>query len=1159
MGKEVRILVVEDNPADAELEIRELKRAGLRVAHRTVQTEDAYREALREFRPELIISDFSMPHFDGMWALAVAREFVPDVPFIFVSGTIGEEYAIRALKDGATDYVLKTNLVRLPPAVERALREARDVSERRRVEAWLHLQGAALDAAVNAVIITDRDGTIRWVNRAFSLLTGYSAEEAIGQNPRILKSGQHGPGFYRRIFETVLGGSVWQGEIVNRYKDGRLGTEEMTITPVRGTDGAIANFIAIKQDITARKEAEKNRERLAAILEASPDFVATADPNRTVLYMNSAARRLLELPDDVDPSQVRIGDTHPRWAAQLVLESGIPGAIRDGVWRGETAFLTPSGREIPVSQVIVAHKRPDGSLEFLSTIARDISEPKAQELRIDRLNRILSVLSGINSAIVRIRDRGELFHEACRIAVEDGNFGMAWVGLLDPAAQEVTPVAWAGLEAGEILGGGKLLIRDDLPQGRGVLAQAVKTRKLAFSNDITIDPDAGGKRRQEALRRGYRSVIVLPLIVEGEVAGTLSLFARELNYFDDEEIKLLTELAGDISFALEYNAGQERIEKLSRIRAVSSSINAVIVRIHERQALFEETCRIVSKEGKFEVVWIAAIDAERRKVEPVAWTGLSDEAAQAVSWAAIDSARGTLSEAIRTRRPSMRNDIRELPAGRLREEALKQGCLSTVCLPLVVDDRVTALISLFAAGPGFFDEDELALLEELAADVSFALDHIAKEEKLDYLAFYDALTGLPNRRLFIDRVGQQTRTRGGEPLMTALILFDVERFRNVNETFGYHGGDQLLRMTARRLESAFHGKDYIARIGGNSFGVAIRGMRDTEAVLHIVENQIMGCFKEPYELNGNELRASAKAGIALFPGDGDDAESLFRNAEAALEKARKSGDRHLFYAPEMNARAAAQLKVEGALRRAILEQQFVLHYQPRVDLASGRICGVEALIRWSHPERGLVPAGEFIPVLESTGLILEVGDWALRRAASDYAAWRAAGLDPPRLAVNVSVIQLRQKDFVASVTAAIPGAGDCREHIEIEITESMLMEDFEGNIGKLRAVRAMGLHIAMDDFGTGYSSLSYLARLPVDSLKIDRSFITLMGKSPEQMAIVSAIISLGRALNLKVVAEGVETEEQATLLRLLRCDEAQGYLFGKPVPPEDLKELLRQG
>jgi diguanylate cyclase (GGDEF)-like protein/PAS domain S-box-containing protein len=978
----LRVLLIGNDQTVSNFNLSEALYTDYELTHKVVETEDSYRLAIRSFKPDLIISEFSLPHLQGMQILEIAKELVPDVPVIFVAPTVDAELAIQALRNGASDFVTKADRVRLPEAIVRAVQSERIHRERRDSEAWLRLQSAALDAAVNAIMITDRDGTIRWVNRAFSRLTGYSPEEAIGKNPRMLQSGQHGPEFYRQLFESVLSGSVWQGEIVNRYKNGRLGMEEMTITPVRGSDSAITHFIAIKQDITARKEAEKRREQLVAILEASPDFVATAGPDGGVLYLNSAARRLLEVPNEVEPSQIRIMESHPPWAADLVLEIGIPAAIRDGVWSGETALLSRSGREIPVSQVIIAHKRTDGSVEFLSTIARDISERKIHELRINRLNRMLSVLSGVNTAIVRIRDRGELLREVCRVATEEGRFRMAWIGL---------------------------------------------------------------------------------------------------------------------------------------------------------------------------------IDADARDVEPAAWAGCSEDIARSVNWAVIESSAGMMYEAFRTRKIAICNDIKAQPAGGpLRRAAREAGHQSVACLPVVVDDRVAALITLYAAEKDYFDTEELALLAELSGDVSFALDYMAKGERLDYLALYDALTGLPNSRLFVDRVGQQMRTRVGESLVTALILLNVERFRFVNDTFGRHGGDHLLRQIAERLERAFHGKDYLARVGGNIFGAVVRGVRGTEGVLRIVEDQIMACFSEPYDIGGQSLRVSARAGIALFPGDGTDAESLYRNAEAALERARKSGERRLFYAPEMNARAAAQLRIEGALRQAVLEEQFVLHYQPRIELKSGKICGLEALIRWAHPERGLVPPGEFIPILEDTGLILEVGRWALRRAAQEHAAWRAAGLSPPRLAVNVSVIQLRQRSFVEDVQTALPETSGFREHMDIEITESMLMEDFEGNIAKLTAVRAMGLQIAMDDFGVGYSSLSYLAKLPIDALKIDRSFITLMPKSPEQMAIISAIISLGHALNLKVVAEGVETEEQANLLRLIGCDEAQGYLFSKPVPQEVISALLRK-
>jgi len=1032
---EIRILMIEDASADAELEIRELKRAGMRVSHRLVETEETFRAALRDFPPQLIISDFSMPHFDGMWALELARDLAPDVPFLFVSGTIGEEYAIRALKNGATDYVLKSNLVRLPAAVERALRDARDAVERRRAEAQLRLQGAALEAAANAIIITGRDGEIRWVNRAFCKLTGYSAEEVIGRNPRILNSGQQPPEFYKRIYETIGGGSTWHGEIVNRYKDGRLVTEEMTITPVRSANGEITEFIAIKQDISERKN---------------------------------------------------------------------------------------------------------------------------QERRIERLNRILAVLSGINSAIVRIRERQHLFDEACRIAVEYGGFGIAWIGVVDADSLAITPVATAGVEGDLFLGHSQNSANPETPLGQGIIGRAVREKRAVFSNDLLSERSAGGARRQEALRRGYRSIIGLPLLVEGSVIASLSLFAKELNFFDDEEIKLLTELAGDISFALENMARQAQFEKLSRIRSVSSEINAAIVRIHDRRALLKEAGRIASEHGKFDLVWIGLVDAAKQAIVPVAWTGFSDDIAHRVSWKSISSAQGTLGEAMRTRKGAVRNDIEaDLPTGQMRGEALARGCHSTVCLPLMVDDQVVALIALFAAGKGFFDEDELALLNEVTSDISLALQAIAQEEKVAFLSYYDALTGLPNRQLFVDRLNQQMRARGGEQRMVALILFDLERFRNINDTLGRHGGDELLRQIAQRVELAFGGKDYVAHIGADSFGAMIRGVRDAAEVAHAIESQVLACFREPFAVDGKDLRAAARAGVALFPVDGEDADTLYRNAEAALKKTKASGEAYLFYAPQMNARVAEQMKLESDLRDAMLQQQYVLHYQPKFELVSGRMAGMEALIRWNHPVRGLVPPGSFVSVLEETGLILEVGTWALKRAALDHAAWSSAGLKPPRIAVNVSPAQLRRKDFVDYLKVALVAVEGATNRIDIEITESMLMEDIGGSIAKLKEIQAMGLRVAIDDFGTGYSSLSYLARLPINSLKIDRSFVVQMQETPEQMAIVSTVISLARALNLKVVAEGVETEEQANLLRLLRCDEVQGFLFGRPVPPEEMEKLLR--
>jgi diguanylate cyclase (GGDEF)-like protein len=798
----------------------------------------------------------------------------------------------------------------------------------------------------------------------------------------------------------------------------------------------------------------------------------------------------------------------------------------------------------------------EDEVRLLTELAGDISfalENISRQEKFEKLARIRAVSSEINAAIVRIREPETLLRETCRIATEHGKFNLVWVALLDHEKQQIRPVSWTGFSPKTAHG-----VTWASTENPGVtLGEAILTRRPAVRNDIGAEPPVG-ILRQEAMKKGCHSTVCLPFVVDDKVAAAINLFAAGRDFFDADELALLEEMASNVSFALEHMAKQQKFEKLARIRAFSSEINAAQVRIREREALLEETCRIAAEHGKFEMIWIGSIDAAKQQVRAVAWTGFSPETAHRVSWKSISSAQGTLGEAVQSRKLAVRNDIEaQLPAGGLRGEAVEQGYRSTVCLPVVVDDSVAALIVLFAPGAGFFDKDELGLLEEVTADISFALQSMAQQEKVEYLSYYDPLTALPNRALFVDRLNQQLHGRGGEQRMVAVILLNLERFRNINESMGRHGGDELLKLVAQRLESAFHGKDYLARIGADGFGVMIRGALDTGTVAHALQDQVLGCFHEPFRLNGSELRVAAKAGVAVFPADGSDADTLFKNAEAALKQARESRERYLFYAADMNARAAQVLSLETRLRRAVEAQEFVLHYQPKFTLADGSICGMEALIRWQDPASGLVAPGTFIPLLEETGLILGVGKWALSKALSQHREWTARGCKVPRIAVNVSAIQLQQNDFADIVIDVVQQGGDDPGSLELEVTESLLMKDVQASIRKLSILRGLGITIAMDDFGTGYSSLAYIARLPINSVKIDRSFVNAITSSPQDMGIVTTILALAHSMNLKVVAEGVETEEQSQLLKLLKCDEAQGFLFSKPLPAAEIEALLR--
>ncbi|MFY3383457.1 EAL domain-containing protein [Paracidovorax sp. MALMAid1276] len=614
----------------------------------------------------------------------------------------------------------------------------------------------------------------------------------------------------------------------------------------------------------------------------------------------------------------------------------------------------------------------------------------------------------------------------------------------------------------------------------------------------------------------------------------------------------------------ERREAERKVKRLNRVYAMLSGINTLIVRVREREELFREACRIAVEHGHFRIAWIGRVDRVARRVVPVGISGAEADFVHNIHdrlglYDVPTPGESLASAVVRTSRPVVCDDIVSDPRVMLREQLQARGVASVAVLPILVDQQAVAALALLADEVRFFDETEMKLLTDLASDIGFALDHLDKEDRLNYLAYYDDITGLPNRTLFLERSGQHLRPRDGAPALLGIALVDISRFRMVNDTLGRRAGDELLRQVAHRLQGAASDNMDVARIGINSFGVAVPDVRDAGAVALAVDHLMRACFDAPFTLDGTELRMAAKAGVAVYPLDGADAEALLRNAEAALNKAKASADSLLFYASEMNTRVAEALNLEGRLREALERNQFVLHYQPKQHLASGVIAGAEALIRWNDPQRGLVPPGQFIPILEETGLIYDVGRWALRQALADNRRWREAGLAPLRVAVNVSFLQLRHRGFIDEVRDATADDLQAAAGLELEITESMVMEDVQRSTDSLQALRDMGICIAIDDFGTGFSSLAYLARLPVDILKIDRSFITNLAAGPQGLALVSTIINLGHSLGLKVVAEGVETGGQSRMLALLGCDEIQGYLLSKPVPAHVFEAQFLRG
>ncbi len=861
----IRLLIVEEMPAEADLAVRRLIASGIRCIHHRVDTEPAFRAALKRFRPHLILSDLSVPGCEGLVALDVATREAPDTPFIFFSSTVGEERAIQALRHGAVDYVLKSNPARLVPAVRRALRE---VSER--------------------------------VRRR-------TAESQIRESEQRL----------RDIVDTV---QDWIWEL---NADGRYVFSSESIRAILG--------LTLKELIGARFD----------------NFVHGDDKDEF-------ARRLAEL------------TAQRRTAVGVVTR-----------WRHtDGKFRWLEGNLIVLTD-------PDGRVTGFRGTHRDVTERKQHQERIGRLTRMLQMQSAVNAAVVRIRDREELLREACRLALQVGGYERALVSLVTTDGRRAVPWYRAGEDPDQInIEADEYPIADGTEPDTSLIGRALRTGEITFCADLSQSEPPVAKR-DELIRAGYKSVVALPLSVDGARIGVLSFASRESDLLGDEE---------------------------------------------------------------------------------------------------------------------------------------------------------------------------LILLQDMLASLSFALQYRQKEHDAQFLAYFDQLTGLAKRALFCERLDALLKNRAGPESAPTVVAFDVVHLSNVNDSFGRHVGDLLLQRVADRLKHHVDDDERIGYVGGGTFTVVLPQVETSaESVTALLESTV---FRDVFHIEGRAIRASFKTGLARFPVDGEDGNTLVQRAEAALKQAKESGEQYLHYQIQMHSDIAERLALEHKLRIALDEQQFLVHYQPQVNIATGRIESVEALLRWHDPQQGLVLPTHFLAVLEASGMIVAVGDWVLQKAVEDCVRWRRMGLSPVRVAVNVSAQQVRRRTFVEHFhAAAMKCAGD-GFGLDLEITETGLLHDVEGASRKLRELRTAGTRIAIDDFGTGYSSLGLLSKLPVDLLKIDRSFISGLPDDPASVTLVSSIVGLASAFHLITVAEGVETQAQLELLRRLRCNHSQGYLHSVPVAAPEIEQLF---
>jgi diguanylate cyclase (GGDEF)-like protein len=572
------------------------------------------------------------------------------------------------------------------------------------------------------------------------------------------------------------------------------------------------------------------------------------------------------------------------------------------------------------------------------------------------------------------------------------------------------------------------------------------------------------------------------------------------------------------------------------------------------------------EKGGYLMAWVgyAEYDAERT-VRPVAQHGDDRNylAGVKVSWADTEEGQGPTGTAIRRRRtdvnPDYRANPRTLP---WRETALAQGYRSSIALPLIGSKNMLGALTIYAPDPDVFSQEEVTLLEELANDLAYGIEtlrtraeHRAAEKQLEFLAHHDVLTGLPNRLLLRDRFDQAIAQADRDKTAVAVLFLDLDNFKQVNDSLGHNYGDLLLVRVVERLRSGLRETDTISRQGGDEFVVLLPHLHDLRVVGSIAQN-IIELFAEPFEIESYSINTTFSIGVSIYPHDAQEFDTLLRDADTALYQAKDSGrDTYRFFSEKMNVDAQEQLHLQGQLRNAVRNHEFLLHYQPQIEIESGRIVGAEALVRWQHPELGLILPGRFIPLAERSGLIVPMGEWVLNEACRQAQRWREEGM-PMLMAVNLSALQFRRGNLLETVGNALKTSGLPAELLELELTESILLQDIDVAIRTLHSLKEMGVKLSIDDFGTGYSSLSYLKRLAVNKLKIDQTFVRDMVDDADSAAIVRAVIQLGHTLQLTVIAEGVENDGQLAFLRNYGCDEVQGYLFSRPVPEEEFVRLF---
>ncbi len=882
---------------------------------------------------------------------------------------------------------------------------------------------------------------------------------------------------------------------------------------------------SLKQEIIERENAQAELVRseleYRSLAENFPDNIIRYDQQCRAIYCNPSMERTLELdaerilgktPVELSPGVAKQQSLIFEDKIRQVLQTGEPAEMEQVIKRRDGTLLIHLKR-------IVAERDTQGNIVTVLAIGRDITRHKMDEAALKHLNRELSAISDCNQVLVRAVDEVNLLDDICRIICEEAGYHLAWVGFkVDDESNNLHPVASAGIGIDH---GYLELLQvswSDPEYGFGLSGTTIRSGEITCVNDFLNDR-IGKPWRDVAVKFGYGSSIALPLKDENQHCfGVLNIYSTEMNAFTQDEQRLLSGLAEDLSFGivtLRRRIEHDKAEEQMRIAATAFEAQEGIIitdakmRILRVNAAFSEITGYSSEEVVGATPNMLKSDRHDDDYFQHMWDSISQ--------------KGAWQDEIWNRR--------------------KNGQVYPVWL------NITAVQK---------DSGEVTHYVGTMTDIT---ERKAAEAEIEHLAYHDPLTLLPNRRLLLDRLELALSAADRSHSSGALLYIDLDNFKVLNDTRGHDAGDQLLIEAAQRLLTCVRKEDTLARFGGDEFMIMLtdQGESSLQASEKIgsVGERVLEVLGQPYTIDEQIQHITPSIGVTLFEGTQSSVQELLKQADIAMYQAKNGGRNTLrYFDPEIQSSLDEHAALEIALRHGIEDQQFFLHYQAQVDNERG-IIGAEVLIRWNHPQRGLVPPDQFIPLAEETGLILSIGQWVLETACKQLKIWsQDAHTSELQLAVNVSQYQFQQADFVDQVSQVLEQTQAPPRYLKIELTESLLINDIEDSIKKMHALKALGVEFSLDDFGTGYSSLSYLTRLPLEQLKIDQSFINHLAENADDAVVTQTIITMAQSLGLSVIAEGVETEAQRQFLEQHGCTTYQGYLFSKPVTLPEFEELL---